>query len=57
MTAPREIDFEDSMRRNKMSVDEMRFALEMAEASGKVFLRFDPVTRTLKYFWIEEETE
>jgi hypothetical protein len=52
---PREIDIEDTMIRNRKSREEILFALEAAEMSGKAFSRVDPITKTKKYFWLVDD--
>ena len=57
MTHLREIDFEDTMMRNRQSKDELLFHLEAAEAAGKVVSRVDPVTHVKKFYWIGDKND
>jgi hypothetical protein len=44
------------MRTNQMSESEVLLALRGAEQAGKVFSRFDPATRRMRYyFWADAE--
>jgi hypothetical protein len=46
---------EDMRVKNRMTEDELRFAIQAAELSGRIFSRFDPETKRLRWYWCGNE--